>query len=85
MVEEQNCSGMLLLARSLSLSCLLSSYFIVMLDSHALAPGETQIAVVTYAALHRVLVRINSHASLCQIEINYVSIFLQLDFSFSFL
>lgn len=56
-----------------------------MLDSHAFAPGETQIAVVTYAALHRVLVRISSRASLCQIEINYVFIFLQLDFSFSFL
>lgn len=55
-----------------------------MLDSHVFAPGETQIAVVTYAALHRVLARVNSYASLSQIiEINYVFIILQLDFSFS--
>lgn len=54
-------------SHSVSVSLLLSFLFffssILMLDSHAFDPGETQIAVVTYTALHRALVRIRSCVS----------------------
>jgi len=53
-----------------------------MLDSHAFASGETQIAVVTYAALNRIPARINSHASLYQIENSYVFILFAIGFLF---